>query len=329
MFDKERYKKEVFEKKLKTDNFQKAKNPIKLIPTIAMIGIITIGVTAAAVVGDKVYKNSINQTAIERVHDIEFDCRDEMEIYEEDGVIREFYYKKIESYEQYLEYNNYWSNLIKVTEEEFKDNFVLIISFNAYVTKGIEIVDISYENNKISLTFEKEELKGKGNSNEAYSVKIPREFLESELKINIVPGSSEMKEFGYTPMKDIDEEYVKEQAIKEDCVIIDHLYLSSDNKNKIYKFEEDYKNNKNAGIRFVRFGNYADETKFVIIDVLYYDGKTYANIYNYGSKTLEKVFIEREGKVEINEDEYGISLTLGNEGFNNWSIIASKVPTKY
>lgn len=310
MFDKERYKQEVFERKLKIDNLQKIRNPIKLIPTIAMIGIMTIGVTAVAVVGDKVYKNSIEQTAVERTYDKEFNRSDKMEIYEEEGVTQGIYYKKIESYEQYLEYNNYWSNLIKVTEEEFKDNFVLIISLNSSGTKGIEIVDISYENNKISLTFEKEKLEGKEDSNEAYSVKIPREFLESELKINLVPGSSEMKEFGYTLMEDIDEEYVREQAIEEDCVIIDHWYLASDNKDKIYKFEEDYKNNKNAGIRFVKFGDFLDGTKFVIIDVLYYDGKSYVNIYNYGSEECEIAFVEKDGGISVQETDEGIDLTV-------------------
>jgi hypothetical protein len=96
-----------------------------------------------------------------------------------------------------------------------------------------------------------------------------------------IPGVLEIGKYGYTLMKDINEDYIEEQAFNEDCIVIKSFNLVSDNKDKIYDFVKNTKANINSGIRFLKLGEFEGETKFVIIDVVYYEENYYVCVYNY------------------------------------------------
>lgn len=151
------------------------------------------------------------------------------------------------------------------------------------------------------------------------SAKIPKEFDKENISINILPGTEDMPS-SYTFLENLTEDYIKEQAYLEGCIVIENNTLLSNNKEVLDSFVSDTKKDINSTLRIVSYGNYID-VNIVIKDVIYKNGKYYistCNILNDGSKKItfsigndiDTMFLEDTYIEYIIKSDYGMHHVL-------------------
>lgn len=190
-------------------------------------------------------------------------------------------YHKIKTYQEYLEAKEVISGLIEMTEEDFKDNFMIVVgTFQARNEdcQGVYIKDILEDDEKLTIIVDTDDEK----LNLDVSVKLPIEMDRENIKILEYAEKPEMK--GYKPADEIMADYKnypKEQAIEDNCVI--HT-LYNDLKG-VDQFIEETKKGKNSCVRVI---TYSDIGVKNITDVEYKDGKY----------IIEETFIKENGRIE-------------------------------
>ena len=81
---------------------------------------------------------------------------------------QEIYYKKINSYTEYLKYKQKWPSIIDMTEKDFKDNF-LVVLISTWRMPDINISDIDTDENTLFINVDNN-LEGSAIKNEKYMV---------------------------------------------------------------------------------------------------------------------------------------------------------------
>lgn len=281
---------------LKTQSSNRTIFPIfNKISRIATIGILAASaVSVCAYTGGKIYeKYKYEQTSTQSIA---------LELPEHDKYNN--HYKKITNYEEYTEYLTVNNNLVKMSENDFEDNFLLIISSFSSMNSGVKINNIYSENNKLYIELGKDTVdENEGNS--IVSVKISKEFQNLDINIIIIPGTNEVKKYGFTPFSELTPDYKDKQAIAENCVMISYHHIAPGDKFKLDKFVEDTRNGIESCIRVVRTGNFDDSTICVIQDTIYKNGKYYICNYNMGSTDYpESTFIDAGTSVVVEENTF-------------------------
>ena len=245
---------------IKTNSFSQK------ITKIAAIAIISLGVTTGCAYTGKNIYDKLTQTSMNKISK-NYNLTEDMQ-YNEWGV----FYKKITTYEEYLENLNNWSDLVKMEEADFKNNFLLIINLENPWRENLYVSDINADQTTTYIKLRQVNKNDKTYTadNKSLSVKISKDKERENIEIEIIPGNSEMK--GYTLLENITEDYITEQAFNEGCVVEKSRKIISGNAEKLDKFVEDTKNGISSSIRIVSYGAYADES-IVISDVIYEDGE--------------------------------------------------------
>lgn len=231
------------------------------------------------------------------------------------------YYKKIYTYEEYLTYLNLEDNLTEMSEDEFNDNFLIIIVLDSGRYDKLYIENISIDKDLLNIDLRKPNVNNSEYIMGDYvlSAKIPKEFDKENISINILPGTEDMPS-NYTFLENLTEDYIKEQAYLEGCIVIENNTLLSNNKEVLDSFVSDTKKNINSTLRIVSYGNYID-VNIVIKDVIYKNGKYYistCNILNDGSKKItfsigndiDTMFLEDTYIEYIIKSDYGMHHVL-------------------
>lgn len=191
-----------------------------------------------------------------------------------------YIYHKIKTYKEYLEAKEVISGLIEMTEEDFKDNFMVIIgTFGAKNLdyQGVYIKDILAYDKELTIIVDKDNKNG----NRDVSVKLPIEMDRENIKILLYAEKPEMP--GYKPIDEIManyKNYTVEQAIEDNCVIRT-IYGKLD---KFDKFLEETKQGKNGCIRIIL---YWGEGVGTITDIEYKDGEY----------IIEKAFVTEDKEI--------------------------------
>lgn len=200
------------------------------------------------------------------------------------------YYKKIYSYNEYLDYLKLEKDLIMMSADDFKENFLIIVVLDSGGYDKLYIENILVENNNLNINLRKPNINNSEYviGNYVLSSKIAKSFDKENIKINIWPNTDDMPS-NYTFLENLTEEYVKEQAFIEDCIVIKNNTLLSDNKKLLETFLDNTQNNIDSAIRIVSYGNYIN-ANIVVKDIIYKNGRYYINICNIlndGSKKME------------------------------------------
>lgn len=185
------------------------------------------------------------------------------------------FYKKIYSYEEYLSMKERFGNIIEITEEDFKDYFVLVIVLENYEEAGTYISNIGSDNDNIYIELKKYGENEKFDiNNNVLSTKISkeqdRENVEIELIYDVIKPTSDK----FNSLEELPMEYNEEQAIEDECFVIKNSQIISHNGNELEEFIRNAKNGENTFIRVV----VCYEDGIVIRDIQYKN-----NVYYTGS----------------------------------------------
>ena len=143
-YNRARNKDKFFSKHLyrNTENLLTLKSLLTLI--IAIIA--TAGATYAGVI---TYNYITKETYTDFKENPNYDYSQDM-IYQNN-----FYYKKVMSYEEYEKCKGVWNDLVGMNEEDFKDNFVVIVAVENTSMLGLTVSDVSADDTTLYIKFKK------------------------------------------------------------------------------------------------------------------------------------------------------------------------------
>lgn len=259
-----RKKDEFFEKK----QYKTSNNKLLLKTVASFLLVITITATAIGGTYAVVQKYTKEEVKQERTDWSDtksyFNRNDDNFIYNlEDGIE----YGLIETYEEYIEYKerDIWENMPEMTEEDFNNNFLIVITTSHLYRAGIYISDMTETEDTLEIEVrtndEKEDM-----TTIVFS-KLSKDKYKENIVVNYIYETPVME--GYTDIDELPREYKIEDAIEEGCVVIKDgkFYYGED---KFYEFLEKVEEGENVCIRTIRF---YEKSQIIVRDVEYRDGK--------------------------------------------------------
>lgn len=182
------------------------------------------------------------------------------------------YYKRIYSYDEYIESTKIWHNLVEMNEKDFQESFVLIIAGQNYKTTGLYISNIYVKNDKTCVELKRKDKWSKDTT--VISAKISNELNRKEIEIKNIPNIIPMPK-NYKDLNEITIEYTIEQALTDGCIVIENYgEIISDNKSELDEFLE---KKENGVLRIYKYG----KEYFSVIDIQYDDGVVNINDHTF------------------------------------------------
>ena len=275
-------------------NTQYALN-LKTFSTFLLLVIITVGMTYAAIVTYDFIQKSTNADLKKNA---DYDYTQDMTY--QDGV----YYRKITNYDDYIVCKNRWNNIVEMSKEDFNENFMVIIASENYSTIGLTITDIHADDNTTYIELKKSEEDSKDT---IISTKIINELYRDKISVQIIPEVPNVHE--YAKLEDLPKSYKKEDAIKDNCFVVENNKIISDNVNQLDEFIENSEKNISTSIRIVI---YFDD-KINIVDLEYKNNKFIMSddatrkesgtIYYYTGNKITKIKSSPSGMIYMLEND--------------------------
>lgn len=229
------------------------------------------------------------------------------------------YYKKINTYEEYLEYKNMWSNLLDMTEIEFKDNFMIITAAENADTVNRFLADIYTIDDSLYLAFENRNEKNE--SSVVIGTKVSRVLERENIRIvdkfDLAISNNE-----YIKITEIPNNYSKEDALNDGCFVIENSKVVSKDKNAINDFFEKSKNNIDSCIRICYIHN---NELITITDISFSNQKYKFNILdlndinNILTEEYAYMKIHTSGKMGVNGEKY-TTIGVNNDNGSDWDV---------
>ncbi len=243
---------------------------LKSLLTLVIAIIATAGATYAGVI---TYNYITKETYTDFKENPNYDYSQDM-IYQNN-----FYYKKVMSYEEYEKCKGVWNDLVGMNEEDFKDNFVVIVAVENTSMLGLTVSDVSADDTTLYIKFKKDE-------NEDYNKTVTSIKISKNLDRDIIKIEKVEKNIDYTDyerLEDLPHNYSKEQAIKDNCFVLENNEIISSNKEQLDEFVDNARNGINS---FIRIVSYFDE-QVKIKDLEYKDGEYI--LVSDDSRTRDKI----------------------------------------
>lgn len=338
MFDKDLYKKEIFEKCKKTENLKKYffvkeisfNKKFKLIPQLIACIILFVGVGALAYTG---VTNNSKQRPEQNIASNQSYAVNPSEL----EWANDFNYKKIKSIDEYNKFKSSYENIINMTEEDFENNFLLVV----FPAGDVYISDIYSDDTTLYVkiirdyeTDKKNEVPGL----KIISTKVSNSLDRDDIKIMEFSNKNTMGSEYLSIEEIVTNGYTMEEAIEDGCIVTEYnpekygnydTYLVSKNQDKLDEFVEATKNGESRALRLVFYNtNYTRYT-----DVTFKDGKY--KVFEYMLVTGESPMWEIEDSsnyyegteifkgriVDIGEISYNIvTKRIDEERFTSMSI---------
>lgn len=228
-----------------------------------------------------------------------YDYAQDMQHY--DGI----YYKKIETYNNYLIDLKKWSGLVEMTEKDFENSFVVVIAGENYHTTGLYISNISADTEILHIDLNK---KDTYDGSTIISTKVSKDLNRPNIIVHNNPNVPNMST-KYIKIEDIPKDYSQEQAIADGCFVISANQVISNNRELFNTFIE----NCNNGIDgILRVYEYQELTNCVqIIDI-----ECKNKIINTSRLNItfegNHVVYSSGNKINSNGNTYSISDEIGN-----------------
>ena len=269
----------------------------KLLTTTISIVLVLLGSSGLVYGLTTAYEYFMQKTA---VSNYSYDYKEDMKY------MNRFYYKKITNFSDYLKYKEKMSNLIEMTEEDFKDNFLLIIISTSPYMPGIYVSNIETDDNILYVEIDRDNERER--QKEILSVKISNE-LDREY-INVDRMKKIPKSDDYVPLEELPKDYSKEQAILDNCVVIYNSEVISNNKLRIEEFVENTNNNKEDFIRIVRVQDKIDYS-MSIFDIQYIDNeyRVYLDQTRCNDEEIQGYIYNTYSKIELSSYNMNEKLT--------------------
>lgn len=213
------------------------------------------------------------------------------------------YYKIIDNIKEYNKYKNIVSELPEMFEEDFTNNYLIIVgNWGARNPHEADLmiskIDANEETTYIIL-------KPKENPNYDKSVitlyaVVDNQSLRKNIKL-IVENTEKMQE-NYLNLQQLQNNYSIEDALRDGCLVVKDYQIISENKNSLEELIENSKNNIESFIRIYSCNN----NKARIIDLQYKDNIFMAqvrspensDVYEFSFKYLTKKQLSRSNTYE-------------------------------
>ena len=186
------------------------------------------------------------------------------------------YYKKIDTYEEYNMAKNIWDNLIDMSEEDFNDNFMIILAGENYNTTGLYISNIYSKENKLFIELRKKENWDKNDT--VISTKISKDLDSEHIEIVNLPNDIDSSKI-YTSIDNITSDYSINTAISDNCFVINEKNLIVSNDKAL--LDNFIKNCNNKISDVIRICIY-ESNRTIICDMEFKDNKI---------NMIEKLFV--------------------------------------
>jgi len=228
------------------------------------------------------------------------------------------YYKKIETYEEYMKYKNENNNFIDMEPNEFNECFLLCFLGNYSDRVGLYIKNLEVTDTSINVDISNypEE-----DTNFVF-IKIKKENNRDTVNVKFIPNDIPNLP-NYVLLNELPENYSKEQAILDNCVVINNSSTESNfifGKDMLLDFIDKTEKNINDSIRIVDYfySEMPEKLDFNIIDIEYKDEKyivgirqirnnqisTFSPDFEFDTedeykKALEYIYFESDGFVKL------------------------------
>lgn len=244
--------------------FKEMNKMSKTILIVLIAGILLTGVAYAVV---RLYNNFEYTTEI-NFNDFEFS--------------NGFYYKKIYSYSDYLNYKEEFNQILEVDENEFKEHFMIIIVTESQRLSGLALD--SYNNIDDTLQINLIEDKNVDENKPTGNAILIKKEMDRE-KVNIEKTAKNMNMQSYINIKELPSNYSKEQAIEDKCLVVDQIEMKTYNEEILDSFVSNVNNNKNCNIRIYQL----EGTENIFIqDIEYVAGEKFNICYDYTRRKISK-----------------------------------------
>lgn len=236
----------------------------KTILTVLIVGILLTGVVYAVIN----LQNNFEYNSEINFEDFEFS--------------NGFYYKKIYSYNDYLKSKEEFNQILTVDESEFKENFMIIIVTESKRLSGLSLDSYNNDDNTLQINL---------TENENVDVNKPtgnailiRKDMDRE-KVNIEKIATDMSMKSYKNIKELPFEYSKQQAIEDNCLVVDQIEMKTYNKKVLDDFVSDVNNNNNNNCN-IRIYQIEGKENIFIQDIEYIAGKKFNIGYDYTRRKI-------------------------------------------
>ena len=220
------------------------------------------------------------------------------------------YYTKISNYEDYKNFNNL-STLINLTEEDFKNKFLVITSIENTSMTDLTLSELYKEKDTLYIGLDKVPYKENfNNTNNSIIITIDNSLKTSQIEVFKTIQDRDNFSNKFQDIKDLPEDYSKEQAQLDGCVI-----NGENNTEILSKFLENVNNGISDGVRFYNLDGFDNELTS-IVDLTYLSDK---NIFIVCNNT------RNDSTYTYNYYEYDTLNKLSSDSSN----IVHKYPNRY
>jgi len=182
----------------------------------------------------------------------------------------EYWFKKISNYDEYIKYKENWQDIIDMKEEDFNQNFLIVI-VSSWRTPGLKITNLITDSNNLYVELDKtlteEEIK---KENFMVSAKVLKDLDRENIVLKTM--KKEINSSDYIKLEELPKEYNKEQAEKDGCITVYDDRISDNSRKVLDDFISNIQNNNEAYIRIVRYeSSLKDKTEknIIIMDIQY------------------------------------------------------------
>lgn len=232
-----------------------------------------------------------------------------------------FLYKKIYTYEEYSKYKEQANNLLDISENDFNENFVLIIVSERTKLNGLTLKEYDIENETLNIELieniaPNEEIKTSG-----VVILIPK--VSDREHIHIEKVSNKMNMSLYSNIKSLPNDYTKQQALEDNCLIIDQNEKKSYNIESLINFINKVEQHSDTELRIYQVEN----EKVFIQDVKYISNSKFIITYDYTryrkgelSYETDEIYANKIDKEDVNSFNEKFELYTIEDNNHNFSF---------
>lgn len=181
-----------------------------------------------------------------------------------------WYYKFFTNYNEYLEFKNCnYGQILEMQEYDFEEECILLLFNSSDGYDSMYISDIKNTNNELEIIIRKDNSSKEVESERLISLKLDKDMYNENINFIL-----ETERNMFISATNLPIDYTKEQAIKDNCIVIYNEKIISDNINAIDEFISNARNGKEEQIRIIVFNDvYPNEKYFYeVVDVGYING---------------------------------------------------------
>lgn len=253
-------------------------NSNKLLKTVATIIITLLGTTsivfASATLANKYIKKQAEINSLKLSTDEEGVIYYEVDLTQNDMIWNEensLNYKIITNNDDYIKYKTRLEELPEMSDQDFKENFLVIIENGGYRQPhetDLEIFNVEADEKNTYIIMKQKDNPNYENNGKVWYAVVSNEILRENIELKIL--HKDIKDSKFISLDKLPSEYSIDDALADGCIVEENYRIISEDPLAIDKFIERSKNGEESSIRI-----YSLDYDTVIIMDLAFDGKNY------------------------------------------------------